>query len=98
MHDNYQFSEKITERGADLLVESGAEESTTETVLRAMAAVEGVDESEMDPIYEHVDPVALENIVDHADSRDNAVGVRFTVEDYTVSVRQDRSVRVVEHA
>jgi hypothetical protein len=98
MYDSYHISERITEQRADLVVEPGVGESATEALLRGIAAVKGVDESDLDPIYERVDPVALENIVDHADGRDEPVGVRFAVAGCTVSVREDRSVRIVERA
>lgn len=73
-------------------------ESTTEAVLRALAAMEGVDETELDVLYERTEPEALEDLVGHARGTDRYVGVEFTYREYTVLVRGDGVIDVTDDA
>ncbi|ODR80834.1 hypothetical protein BG842_02355 [Haladaptatus sp. W1] len=47
-------------------------------------------------LYEYVDPDALEDIIKASASKKSDVEVRFTVEDYLVTVRSDNTVLIYE--
>lgn len=95
MTDGSQRGNAIADGGSELVIESETGESTTRTLLRSVAAMEGVDETDLEPLYESVEVSALEELVRHAQRRDNAVSVRFTVDDHTLCVRVDETVQVV---
>ncbi|MFC7140378.1 HalOD1 output domain-containing protein [Halosimplex aquaticum] len=91
-----QHHGRIADGGTELVIENETEESTTRTLLRSIAAIKGVDERDLDPLYESVDSVALENIIQHAEDRDNDVSVEFSVDGYAVEVRADDTIRLDE--
>ncbi len=47
-------------------------------------------------LYEYVDPDALEDIIEASASKKSDVEVRFTVEDYLVTVRSNNTVLIYE--
>ncbi len=47
-------------------------------------------------LYEYVNPDALEEIIEASASKQSDVAVRFTVEDYLVTVRSDNTVLIYE--
>ena len=47
-------------------------------------------------LYEYVDPDALEDIITASASKKSDVEVRFTVEDYLVTVRSDNTILIYE--
>ena len=47
-------------------------------------------------LYEHVNPDALEDIIEASAAKKSDVEVRFTVEDYLVTVRSDDTVLIYE--
>ena len=47
-------------------------------------------------LYEYVNPDALEDIIEASASKKSDVEVRFTVEDYLVTVRSDNTVLIYE--
>lgn len=47
-------------------------------------------------LYEYVNPDALEDIIEASASKQSDVEVRFTVEDYLITVRSDNSVLIYE--
>ncbi|WP_435158988.1 HalOD1 output domain-containing protein [Haladaptatus sp. DFWS20] len=47
-------------------------------------------------LYEYVNPDALEDIIKASASKKSDVEVRFTVEDYLVTVRSDNTILIYE--
>ncbi|MFB6303356.1 MAG: HalOD1 output domain-containing protein [Haloferacaceae archaeon] len=71
----------------------GDDESTLAAVVRAVSAVEGVEPTDLPPLYEAVDPDALDRLVQSIRS---AGFVVFSYADYTVAVHADDVVEVYE--
>ncbi|NHN48657.1 hypothetical protein G9464_13780 [Halostella sp. JP-L12] len=72
---------------------SARNETLTESIAIAVADAKGVDPLDLDPLYESVDPDALERFV--GETGDAAVDrVTVTYEGCEVTVRGDRSVVV----
>lgn len=74
-------------------------ESPSTAVVETVAAREGVDPMDIDaPLYEAVDPDALDSIVRTVDGEPNhaPLEVEFTYYGYEVVVATDGSVRVSE--
>lgn len=67
-------------------------ESILETVLRGLAAVKDVPVTDLDPLYEQINPDALINFHRHAKEADTAVSIEFTVDEYTVTISQTDNV------
>lgn len=76
-------------------VERGDGESILEAVLRAVAAKRSVPVSTLPPLYDAVEPDAMEALLDHR--RGNAsIEIRFSFAGYRVIVSQSGIVRVFE--
>lgn len=69
--------------------------TVSETVLQAVASVEGVEPHELDPpLYEAIDPDALERVFDGR--AEGAVAVAFEYQGYRVQVADGGAVTVAE--
>lgn len=74
-------------------------ETPTEAVVRAVSSVVGSPETELDPIYETIDPDALDALFDGgwcATSHDGGGYVVFDYEGHRVCVERDGTVVVHE--
>lgn len=85
-----------TDGGPGSIVECSGQESTIDAIVRGVAAIEGVPETELRSLYEEVDLEAVERLVQHAKDHDSPVRVQFTDAEYTVCIRGDDSVRIVD--
>lgn len=71
------------------------DEPASEAVVRAVAEFKGVGPVEIEPLYDVVDPEALDAVVEGADRiREPACSVSFRIEDVHVRVSTDRRVYV----
>lgn len=69
--------------------EWGGSDSPSTAVIEAVAAATNHDPTDMPPLYDHIDPDALDLLMTpRADDRANAITVSFIYED--VAVRIDR--------
>lgn len=73
-------------------------EASTERLLRALAVVEDARITELDPLYESIEPEALFELLRHADDHDCIVGVEFVHGDFTVSITGSGSIRIHDRA
>lgn len=69
-------------------------ESLHLTIVEALAAVEDVPETEVDPLYDAVEPDSLERLFAHAAAREWALSVTFAVGKRSVAVHSDGRVLV----
>ncbi|PGF16111.1 hypothetical protein CP556_08260 [Natrinema sp. CBA1119] len=98
MHRDHHREDPAADDRAGTLVAEHANEPTTVALLRAIAAMEGVPEHDLDPLYETIDPAAMEQLMAHSDRHDCDVTVEFTYEGYVVRVRNGGDVRIVAEA
>ncbi|MDQ2051818.1 HalOD1 output domain-containing protein [Natronolimnohabitans sp. A-GB9] len=75
-----------------------AGERASEAVITAVADLTGISPIELEPLYDVVDPDALDSLVAHARRADGADTheLQFSYEGYDVDVRTDGQVRVRE--
>ena len=74
-------------------VESGSDELTTETVVRAIAAVTGDDPTTMIPLYERIDTDALNALFEPRPKEStDSVSVSFEVDEFAILVEDDHVV------
>lgn len=66
------------------------------TVVTAVARARGVDPTDLPPLYEHIDPEALDALVTHDVSRARQANleITFAFAEYGVTVRSDGEVVV----
>lgn len=69
-------------------------ETATNAILRGLATLEGVPESDLTPLYEYVEPTALNSLLQHAQRDGRYVGVEFTIGTYTVVVNSNGPIRI----
>ena len=77
-----------------------AGERASEAIVSAVAALAGTSPVELEPLYEVVEPDALDSRVEHAQRSDDA-GIHelwFTYERYDVGVRSDGQIRIHDSA
>lgn len=65
----------VCDGGSEVLVETDGNESTPRAVLRGIAALEGMAETDLDTLYDEVEPEALEMLIQHSDRYGCFVGV-----------------------
>lgn len=68
----------------------------TQAVVEAIATIEGVSPLELSPLYEFVDPDALNTVFTGEESTDEDITVTFAVDDWCVEV--DASGRLVVYS
>lgn len=76
-----------------------ADDSVCLTVVRAVSAVTGKDPTEIDPLYEFVDPDALEELLQSLRSAEGARGERsvtFRFDGCTVFISAEGELRISE--
>ena len=71
------------------------DESPSHGVVRAISAVKGVEPSDVDPLYDSVDPNALDAIFGGTtEIRESDIRVSFRINDLEIEVSEDRRVTV----
>ena len=75
-----------------------AGDRASEAVVNAVGAVTGTDPLRLEPLYNVIDPDALDSLCTHARSPAEAHQLRFSYEGFDVDVRTDGRVRVLEPA
>ena len=68
--------------------------SASETVVGRIAKYEDTDPAELAPLFDVIDPDALDAFVDGARQRDTSAQIQFSYHGYTVTVSGDGSVHV----
>ncbi|TYL36061.1 hypothetical protein CV102_24280 [Natronococcus pandeyae] len=71
--------------------EMGSHETPTTTVVNAVAEIEGIDATELEPLYERIDTDALNVLLDSPKSQ---IKVAFKYGEYLVEVTKDGDVTV----
>ncbi|WP_049928981.1 HalOD1 output domain-containing protein [Halopiger goleimassiliensis] len=73
-----------------------AGESASESVITAVAALSGTRPVDLPPLYEAVDPDALDSLIAHARRTDAGTHeLWFSYDGFDVSVRSDGRIRIV---
>ena len=71
------------------------DESPSHGVVRAISAVKGIDPTDVDPLYDSIDPNALDAIFGGTtEARESDIRVSFRVDDLEIEVSEDRRVTV----
>lgn len=68
--------------------------SASEAVVGRIATYEGIDPAELSPLYDAIDPDALDAFIEGADRRETSAEIQFSYHGYTVTVSSDGSVTV----
>ncbi|MBZ6495330.1 HalOD1 output domain-containing protein [Natrinema longum] len=73
-----------------------AGERASDAIVTAVAAIVGTDSVDLPPLYDAVDPEALDSLVEHAQRMEDAGThqVWFTYESFDVGVRTDGEIRI----
>jgi len=96
MGRNGRGDRSATGGGAEVVVERGPDESLTRAILRGVAALKGIEERNLETLYETVDLEALESLMRHSQAHDGRVRVKFAFQGCTVLVRSDETVQITE--
>lgn len=70
--------------------------SASETVVGRIAKYEDTDPAELSPLFDVIDPDALDAFIDGAGERNTSAQIQFSYHGYTVTVTGDGSVHVDE--
>lgn len=81
-------------RDVDVKLESVA---PSQAIVERVAALEGVDHSELDPLFGAIDPDALDALVGTTGHSDAALQIEFTYHGYDVTVTGEGVVHIDEN-
>lgn len=75
-----------------------ASERPSLVIVRALAAIEGVEPSELEALYEYVDPEALDEFlaIGTPGSGDRLTAVEFSVSNYRILAEGDGQITIFE--
>lgn len=78
--------------------EYGSNESPSGAIVMAVSAVEGVEPAEVEPLYESINPTALDTLMDGpvVIGDGGTIVVEFQYSGHRVSVRNNRSITILE--
>lgn len=75
-----------------------AKDQPSERIVTAVASLTDTDPLELTPLYEAVDPDALDSLFAHAAVAEDGHELWFSYEGFDVGVRSDGEIRVVDSA
>ena len=78
----------------DTVRTTSEDETVSETVIAAVADAKGVSPLDLDPLYDSIDPDALDQLFDHAGGGSSITRLSFEMADCEVHVRANGEVTV----
>lgn len=76
--------------------EFSGDQTASNAVIEAVAAVSDTDPLELPPLYEAVDPEVLDALFEHGHAADSDLRVTFSYNGFTIAVRDGPHVTVQE--
>lgn len=73
---------------------TGAARPPSQAVVERVASCEGVDHTALVPLYEVIDPDALDGLIETSAPNDPALQIEFTYHGYDVTVTSDGEVHL----
>ena len=70
----------------------------SQSIVEQVAACEGVDQTELTPLFEAIDPEALDKLVETRQHNGSLARITFTYHGYGVSVTGDGVTQLTKHA
>ncbi|QLG49251.1 HalOD1 output domain-containing protein [Natrinema halophilum] len=70
----------------EIWTEYDDESAVIEVLAQVLAVLENTEITDIEPLYESVEPEAVFRLLQHAAERDCRVGVEFTYDEFTVTV------------
>ena len=92
-HSQHQIAK---DGGSAILVEEQPRESIVQAVIRGIAAVQGTPECDLDPLYDSIEPEALNELVRHSQRVSSDMSVEFTHEGCAVLVRNEDQIKITD--
>lgn len=81
----------------DAKFNTDSDQSPAEAVITALSEAMNIDPVELPPLYEFIEPEALDRLFTHQNTTSNADAVlSFTIETWNVFVRHDGQIRVCD--
>ncbi|RQH00868.1 HalOD1 output domain-containing protein [Natrarchaeobius oligotrophus] len=94
---NFQNKHKIVaDGGSTTVIEEQPSESTAQAVIRGVSAVQGTPKCDLDPLYNSIEPEALNELTRHSQRTTGETSVEFTYEGFTVEVQDEGSVQITD--
>ncbi|WP_226043030.1 HalOD1 output domain-containing protein [Natrinema sp. DC36] len=94
--ESYNQHQIAADGGSGVVVEEQPWESIVQTVIRGIAAVKGTPECDLDPLYNSINPEALNELMRHSQRISSDVSVEFTHEGCTVLVRNEDPMKITD--
>jgi hypothetical protein len=76
-------------------LDEATDESASYTVVTSIADLTDREPNDLEPLWDSVDPEALDSFVDHASGLSTPYQIAFQYEGYTVEIVEDRWLRLV---
>ena len=73
------------------------EERPSDVIVHAIAALRGVEPTELEPLYDRIDPEALDELLGlPVIGNDGIITVEFTAEGFQITVRSDGTIMLCD--
>lgn len=86
----------IADGGTMIEVNYSDIESPTYAVVKGLAALKGIADTDVGPLYDQIQTEAMDRLLHHAQVSGCYVGLEFKIAKYTVLVRSDEQVLIYE--
>ncbi|WP_144797067.1 HalOD1 output domain-containing protein [Halorubrum depositum] len=75
-------------------LDEATDRSTSNVVVSSIADLTGRDPNDLDPLWDSVDPEALDSFVDHASEYSTPYQLSFQYQEHTVDIVENRWLRI----
>lgn len=93
---NYYRKAIGTDGGGEIVVQKRSNETSTRAILRGIAALKGIDELELERLFESIEPGSLNRLMEHSRKHDCAVSAEFYYEGCAVRLGDEGEIRIAE--
>ena len=89
-------SNTVADGGIEIHAAYDEPHAVTTQLVRTVAAIDGVSPSDLDSLYDAVDPESISTLLSHAADNECPISIEFTYEGYTIVVSDSGRIHVHE--
>jgi len=87
-------AESCADKSDAIVSQRKESEPIVSAILRAVQKKESSEIDTIEPLYQSIEPEALEKLLSHARERHEPITISFTVDEYLITLTQDGSICV----
>lgn len=94
MRRDQQRDDVRVDGGSLILLEEERDESTTEAILWGIAALKGVAETDLDPLYGSIEVDSMKQLLKHSSRNNSDIPLTFSFEGCTAHMRSNTAIKI----